>query len=360
MADFYCKVCTVRRVARDGDVCPGCMDDYQSEIPASKPDPITPQTGAQTRNRPNPANPQTGGGQSGGGNPQSGPSIVRPSRRGILNQPAGAQQPTQQSGRQIYVAPAQNDQQDDDPGYVSAGSTVVTPVSSGHTGAQQPTQTAAKGKNAPQCEGIVRNVQESKDGSSVLERWMRSFSTSTPFPLTDDMIEFQVFSGWNSGTNASGHAADKVIVYGTINSGKPVQDNSVRVYGTRNKGNAIIASSIENTTDGTFAEFKPEPIPAGVVKVVTFAVLGLIALIVYSVFTMGSGLGGLGGLNINMDGVTNFLIYVAMLVGSVLAMIYLIKKFFKDMKAGNSDLFMTLVSLLIAFAVMITALENMF
>lgn len=268
MGDFYCSICNVRRVERDGDVCPGCQDPYQQAVPV-------------------PQQPQT---------VQNSYAAAQSNDNGYIDEPAV---PIHRSNRRILgAAPQQTNHQQ--PSGLTAQQTSIqqsAPLPVTNTVPVQPAasnapaqNTVAAGKKGPQADGIVRNIQESKDNTPVLGRWMRSFSYGVPFPLTDDMMEFQVFSGWNAnGNNQNGYSADKVIVYGTINSGKPIQDNTVRVYGTRAKNNAIIASGIENTTDGTYAEFNPPPLPAAAVRMITFLVLGLLLFLIIGVV---SGMGG--------------------------------------------------------------------
>lgn len=344
MAEFYCRVCMVRKVARDGDVCPNCEDPYQGTAPAAQPVQAERVQGqAQKSRRVNAEGEQA-----------PGSTMARSRGRSILNTTANAAPQQTQAKRIVYQQPEAPQEAQEAPTYVKADPGVIAPTGAG----QQQQSAVPKAKNAPQCEGIVRNIQESKDNSSVFERWMRAFSTGTPFAVTDDMIEFQVFSGWNSGVNsATGYAADKVIVYGTINSGKPVQDNSVRVYGKRDKGNAIIASAIENTTDGTYAQFKPEPIPAGVVKVITFLLLGLLAFVVYFIISLCSGF---GGIHVNTNAIANSLFCIVLLFGSGCWFLHSIKRLFVGMRSGNVDYLSTLISLIVAAVVFISALESMF
>ena len=265
MGDFYCRLCNVRRVEHDGDVCPSCQDPYQQAIPVRQDAPV--QTGSDTHDAENEM-----------------PVMTHRSGRRIMGVP---QRSGGQAGNAAAAQQAQEQQIQAQPP-MSTGP-IVAPAADDNEG-----HTAEKkgGKHAPQAEGVVRNIQESKDSTPPFSRWMRSFSYGVPFPMTDDMMEFQVFSGWNSGPNsATGYSADKIIVYGTINSGKPIQDNTVRVYGTRSKNNAIIAAQIENTTDGTYAEFNPPPLSAVIVRVVTWAVLAVVLFIVLSIFSAFSSAG---------------------------------------------------------------------
>ena len=128
-------------------------------------------------------------------------------------------------------------------------------------------------------------------------------------------MELQVFSNWTNANNPSGYAADRVIIYGTMQNGKPVQDNTIRVYGTRNKNNAIVAEAIESTTDGTRTEFDPPPIPATVVKVITFVALFILLILIWLI---SSGLRGVGA-GIDMNSVGRGI--VNMVINGLLALI---------------------------------------
>lgn len=274
---------------------------------------------------------------------QSRRPIVRRNNRQILGQDtAGSSAPGAGTNRQVYVAPQESQsapapqaEQSVQPAYVQVQQTAGMQRPAAQS---SPAQAASQGKRAPQTEGVVRNIQESKDASSGLERWMRAFMTGTPFPMSDEMMEFQVFSGWNSGVNAaSGYSADKVIVYGNINSGKPVQDNSVRVYGVRGKGNEIIATDIENTTDGTYAQFKPEPLPAMMVKIITFVVLGVLAILVFGVISMMSG-GGSFSLGISGEVISERLARLLLLAGGAMAVIFFFQGSWGIIRTGGVNL----------------------
>lgn len=357
MGDFYCRICNVRKVAHEGDACPNCQDPYQVQEPAAPQQPASAQQ-AFVRSAQRQTEPQES--EASGDR-----RMARRSGRQILGQPTpGAGAAHGARARQVYVAPQENvytDEQDggdEQPAYVQAPQAGGMQAPAAQTNQNAPVQT--QGKRAPQTEGVVRNIQESKDESSVLERWMRAFMTGTPFPMTDDMMEFQVFSGWNSGVNAAtGYSADKVIVYGKINSGKPVQDNSVRVYGVRNGGNEIIATDIENTTDGTFARLKPEPLSAIAVKLITFVVLGLLAFLVFGIISMMSGSGSVS-FGISGQAITNLLTTLLLLVGGLMATVYFGKKSFAALKAGGAGLGSNLIYLLIALVVVSSAFQGLF
>lgn len=223
MEAFYCRICNVRRVGREGDVCARC---------------------------------QAAGGQADEPEQGANAAILSPRR-----------------GRQLLHTASEEAANVPEPSRERQ-----VPADAGLPAPQKGEPVSGR-KTMPQAEGIVRNVAGSKDETSGFGRWMRSFTYGVPFPRTDDMTEFQVFSGRSTGT-----AADKVVAYGRIVSGRPAEGSSARVYGRRTKQNVLIASDVENTTDGSRAEFRPAPLPAMAVRVITILALcvifGLIAALV--------------------------------------------------------------------------------
>ena len=203
----------------------------------------------------------------------------RSSRRIIgVGQPQGSAAPAPSRG-QTQVQPVQPVQ--------PVQQTPAVPVPAP---AQPQNAQAASAAALPQTEGVVRNIVEGKDPKGFMKRWFRSFSLGTSFPRTNEEMEFQVFSNWANTGSAQGYAADKVILFGRIVSGKPLNDNTVRVYGRRDKNNVIHAEEVENTTDGTRVEIDPAPLPAAAVRIITLAVL---ALILFLVIAVSRGIGSL-------------------------------------------------------------------
>lgn len=169
-----------------------------------------------------------------------------------------------QVSRPVQVAPAQNQA-----GQAQAGAAAGGPIT----------------------EGIVKNLTDGKDPGGKLTRWFRSLIMGVPYARTDDITEFQVYSNWTGTASPGSYSADKVIAYGNISYGKPVQDNSVRVYGVRDKNRVIIARDIENTTDGTYSVFDPKPMSATAVRIITIVI---VALVGFLLFTLISGVKGIG------------------------------------------------------------------
>lgn len=279
MGDFYCPVCGVRPVSREGEICNSCRDPYAdsgnvgygqaapapSSFSAAGSAGDSGQSDYQPISRPTrriigtqvPAQPAGGGSVRG---------IMTGANTPAVNQPNTTQQPVQsaplQVSRPMQVAPAQS----------------------------QTTQTDTD-TDTPITEGIVKNLTEGKDPGGKLTRWFRSLIMGIPYARTDDITEFQVYSNW-TGTAAPGsYSADKVIAYGNISYGKPVQDNSVRVYGVRDKNRVIIARDIQNTTDGTYSVFDPKPISSTAVRIITLVVVALVAFLIYALINGVQGIG---------------------------------------------------------------------
>ena len=274
MAEFYCRICNVRKVQTRDGVCTNCQDPYQI-------DPVHPSSGDDTSFATFISSDAAEDNTSDEALIMRGKSKRRIMGIDSLNSssvPVKAERIAQP--QPIQAIP------------------VVPPVSSQQS-VQQTTASAVNvKKKSPQAEGVIRNVVEGKDPKGFLVRWFRSFSHGLSFPMTDDQLEFQVFSNWATTNNAQGYSADKIIVYGKFQSGKPVQDNTVRVYGKRNKNNAIIAEVIENTTDGTRSELDPHPIPSAVVTFLTLFVFLLIGVFLTTVgsliSTIGASASGVG------------------------------------------------------------------
>ncbi len=287
MPDFYCPVCNVRKVSREGELCSSCQDPYdQINIP------VTGTTSGPVQNtesdnsgyvpvsKPNRRiMPTPGAAQPTSGNRRR--SIVTPS------QPTGAV--NQASGPAQYAAPVQSSV----PVQSAAPVQPVIPPSVQPAGNAAQPAAGQVSKDAPLAEGIVKNISAGKNPESKLTRWFRSLALGTPFAQTDDMTEFQIYTNWTGSSNSGGYSADKVVVYGTIQQGKLVQDNSVRVYGIRDKNRVIIAKDIENTSDGVFSVFYPRPIPGKMVRIITLAVMAIIVLLIL-LLASGSASAGAG------------------------------------------------------------------
>ena len=275
MSDFYCPICNVRKVSREGEICSSCQDPYN-------PVPIVTPTAQQS------AMPDTASTNSTSDTSDETVTVASTGRR-IMNTPVNSA-PTTPSRRSVILPQQGVSQQAVQPAPAPQTVPIVPPV--GTNQAQGTNAQPASGAITPATEGIVKNVTNSKDQANFLGRWFRSLLLGVPLARTDDITEFQVYSNWTGTSSNGGYSADKVVAYGNIVTGKPIQDNSVRVYGKRDKNRMIVASNIENTTDGTYSVFDPAPISATVVRVISFAIIAVIVLLVVLAVTGLSGRGG--------------------------------------------------------------------
>lgn len=344
MADYYCRICNVRKVSNPGDICANCQDPYQQVSPASG-------NGQTYASQTASAYEKTA--QSSNENDDYASdtySSGRSKRRIIGTTPISTPVSDGESVNEIPSQPIQS----------------VPVIPSMQTSATNNPSATSKQKSSvqsPQTEGVVRNIVEGKDPSGFLVRWFRSFISGTSFPMSDEQAEFQVFSNWQNGNNAQGFAADKVIVYGHMQNNKPVQDNTVRVYGRRNKNNAIIAEVIENTTDGTRTEFQPAPLPAMLVKVITLIVLALFVLLFVLIF---SGISGISGIGLDLGNVGkslgNFAVNLLLIVVAGLATYYCGSKAIKLLAHGGSgsSIIMYAVGALVAASAFVSFIGSLF
>lgn len=255
----YCRICDVRKVTNEGDICPVCKDEMinQGTDDTSRNDLTQDDRGSSysesevvdSRN-----------------NSRKDDQYRVHSNRWIRGQSTIAKQYSvnktadYDGGNRHTQGGAQNVQ-------------VVPPTVSA-----PPSQTVTPSNDSALTEGVVRNVQKKEDSRYGLERWLYCFINGISFAFTPDVMEFQVFSNWNSTSNSSGVSADKVVIYGTMNVGEPANDNTVKVYGKRLNNNYIIAERIENTTDGTFVVFRPFRIPPAVVRAISIFVFALVTV----------------------------------------------------------------------------------
>lgn len=280
MSDYYCPVCNVRKVSHEGEICTSCQDPYQDAPIGYAANTQNAQTtvtntsyserrydAAATLHDETPMISHSSGRRIIGANPAPQPASNAPNRAIISSQPQSVtvkQQPT--------IAPLVNN--------------TILPGNNSSANTQQ--NVSVKGTKTPMTEGIIRNITNSKDQNGVIGRWFKSLFIGIPFTSSDEIIEFQVFTNWSGNNLSGGYSADKVIVYGNIETGKPLQDNSVRVYGKRDKNRSIIAEEIENTTDGTISVFNPRPISAKTVRIITIGIL----MVIFAIFNaLASGLG---------------------------------------------------------------------
>ena len=281
MGDFYCPVCGVRPVSREGEICNSCRDPYADSG-----------NGGYGQTSPAPSSFSTAGNAGNSGQNDYQP-ISRPTRRII-----GTQAPTQQVGG----GPVRGIMTGANPPAVNQPNAIQQPIQSAPLQASRPVQVVPAqdqtgtaqtdaDTDGPITEGIVKNLTEGKDPGGKLSRWFRSLIMGIPYARTDDITEFQVYSNWTGTAKPGSYSADKVIAYGNISYGKPVQDNSVRVYGVRDKNRVIIARDIQNTTDGVYSVFDPKPMSSTAVRIITLVVVALAAFLIYALINGVKGIG---------------------------------------------------------------------
>ena len=283
----YCRICEVRKVQNEGDVCPNCQDTM---LPQSIPTFSVSEAGNRSpsddyTNRPSA---ETNRENNGDDTATDDDSTYRVKSKRYRGGTSDSAQPKQYGGSSHRYNPSgQNSTQPVNP--IPAGPSVATPVAAAANAA------ATTSNSGAITEGVVRNIQKKQDSRFGIGKWMYCFFSGISFTTSSDMMEFQVFNNWNSSSSSSGPSADKVIVYGTIQNGEPVNDNTVKIYGKRVQNNFIVAEQIENTTDGTYATFSPAHISATAVRIITLSIILIIAaLILMVVLGVGSGVGSAG------------------------------------------------------------------
>lgn len=273
----YCRICEVRKVPNEGDVCPNCQEaaasvqDQADVAPSAASAPETDREDA---------------GDQGAGARYGGPSrYVRVSPDPTAQTPhvtTGRYKPGVSHRPTAYSASSANTAQSG-AAHSQYGAQTTSPVVA--PASQQQSAPAAASDGAL-SEGIVRNVIQKQDRQGKASRWFNSLFSGVAYSSEPNMLEFQVFKSWDPSNVNSGPSADKVIVYGAIATGEPLNDNTVKVYGKRLPNNIIVADNIENTTDGTFTTFDPPLKSASEVRMITVLVLAAIAAAVVALVSL--------------------------------------------------------------------------
>ena len=189
--------------------------------------------------------------------------------------------------------------------------TTAPVVSSSDTGSAQSnyskpsheddTSTSPQKNGQDSCSGVIQNFSEGPDERTFLDRVLDSLLLGVSYNGRNNLVmtEFQLYQNWNSGYSASSAApqATRVVYYGKIAQGRPVENNDITVYGVfDHKNNYFIAERIMNQTDGTYANFMPQKIPAALIRVLTVGLLLAIVAFAFALFSGGVGAGtGTGG-----------------------------------------------------------------
>lgn len=166
------------------------------------------------------------------------------------------------------------------------------------------------------------------------------------------MTEFQLYENWNSGysrVSSTQPVATRVVCYGKIAQGRPVENNDVRVYGVRDKtNNYFIAEQIENTTDGTFATFVPRKMSATFVRLIVLTLI-LVILGLLSGISFPTGYAGM------MSASTYQIV-----IGLITILIGVVTFFFakNNHKPGRKPLLISLAALLVVLGIFIITLQD--
>lgn len=313
---FYCCKCLVNKVENDGDVCSSCGGNE------------TLQAGDNTSYRAA-TNAQTSAGNS----------VNISTRRRIM------------TGISTNGTQGVNGTQ--------TNSFANQTMNSSMTSVQQPSTSGATPKaikkkvNAP-LQGVIQNFDTGVDERSFVARVADSLFKGISYNGKSNLVmtEFQLYENWNSGyssTSSTQPVATRVVCYGKIGQGRPVENNDVRVYGVRDKtNNYFIAEQIENTTDGTFASFIPQKMSATVVR--------LIALVLVAVvFSVISG--------ISFPSISSRTMSVSMyqIVIGVVAMLAGVITFFfgkNSLRPGRKPLLFSIAALLVILGIFVITMQD--
>lgn len=259
--EHYCCKCLVNKVANEGDICASCGGNTSKSIEQPTPHRV-------------PIDPQIPDVES----------VSIPTRRRII------------SGATNNSSQATNNNQ-------STDSTTYQTAYTANTAPQQPsstasTQKAAKKKANEPLQGVIQNFDSGVDERSFLVRVADSLFKGISYNGKNNLVmtEFQLYENWTSGFGGASSAqpiATRVVCYGKISQGRPVENNDVRVYGVRDKtNNYFIAEQIENTTDGTYATFVPQKMSATFVRLIVLALI-LVILGLFSGISFPTGSAGM-------------------------------------------------------------------
>lgn len=246
--EYYCSKCLVNRVEHEGDVCATCggtAGTGDGRSTARNFSPVQGEVHVSSRRR-----------LMGSASSQAASPVVPPSD-------AGTARP-------------------DDSNFAGEADAPAVPKKSGQDSRS----------------GVIQNFTAGPDERTFLDRVLESLFLGISYNGKNNlfMTEFQLYENWNSGYSASSSApqATRVVYYGKVAQGRPVENNDVTVYGVfDHKNNYFIAERIMNQTDGTYANFMPQKTPAALIRVLVAGLLLAVVLGAVSLFTGGFG-GGEG------------------------------------------------------------------
>lgn len=192
---------------------------------------------------------------------------------------------------------------------------------------EEGTSTSPKKKGQDSRSGVIQNFSAGPDERTFLDRVLDSLLLGISYNGKNNlfMTEFQLYENWNSGYSTSSTApqATRVVYYGKVAQGRPVENNDVTVYGIfDHKNNYFIAERIMNQTDGTYANFMPQKISAAFIRVLTVGLLLAVMSVAFALFTGGPG-GEVGATSSGVGGgLQQILLGLVMLATGVGAVIW--------------------------------------
>lgn len=315
--EHYCCKCLVNKVANEGDICASCGGNSSKSIEQPTPHRV-------------PIDPQI---------PDVEPVSI-PTRRRII------------SGATNNSSQATNN-------YQSTDSTTNQTAYTANPASQQPsstasTQKAAKKKSNAPLQGVIQNFDSGADERSFLTRVTDSLFKGISYNGKNNLVmtEFQLYENWNSGYSGASSAqpvATRVVCYGKIGQGRPVENNDVRVYGVRDKtNNYFIAEQIENTTDGTFATFVPQKMSATFVRLIVLALI-LVILGLFSGISFPTGSAGMMSASMYQ-----------IVIGLIAILAGVVTFFFakNNHRPGRKPLLISLAALLVVLGIFIITLQD--
>lgn len=162
------------------------------------------------------------------------------------------------------------------------------------TAGEEGISTSPKKKGQDSRSGVIQNFSAGPDERTFLDRVLDSLLLGISYNGKNNlfMTEFQLYENWNSGYSTSSTApqATRVVYYGKVAQGRPVENNDVTVYGIfDHKNNYFIAERIMNQTDGTYANFVPQKISAAFVRMLTVGLFLAVMSVAFALFTGGFG-----------------------------------------------------------------------
>lgn len=255
--EHYCRKCLVNRVEHEGDICAACGGTVGAENDSSSQRTVVQNT------------------------PSAQGRISVTSRRRLMGSTPSQSTSAVIPSSDVGTAQRDYNQMDDS----EPSDAKNTPV-------------ASKEKGQDSRSGVIQNFTTGPDERTFIDRILESLFLGISYNGSNNlfMTEFQLYENWNSGysTSSTTPQATRVVYYGKVAQGRPVENNDVTVYGVfDHKNNYFIAERIMNQTDGTYANFMPQKTSAAFIRVLTVGLLlAIVSLAVTLLFGRTGGAGG--------------------------------------------------------------------